>query len=91
MAWSDAARRAALEARRRKRLYKPKNKSRLFAVDRVQRGIERSRHYEDRLEYAPEDLSSMYSLDRAQGRLLYRRLQAPTRKAIADAKKRGRY
>lgn len=86
MAWSEAARRAALEARRRKKKANP----RLKQVNKTYSKIKRSSVYEDRLEYTHDDLSSTYDLDRAQGRLLYRKMQTPLRKGYAEASARSK-
>lgn len=83
MAWSDEARKASIEARRRKAAMKPKNRQRLSQVYRLEKQIKRSPHYEDRLEYQPRDFQGMYGIDRAQGRLLYSRLQSDLRKQRA--------
>lgn len=67
MAWSDAARRAALEARRRKRAPRIQKVNRLYAT---------MRHSDKRALYGAkgDDIADMYGLDRAQGRLFMKRL-----------------
>lgn len=85
MAWSDAARRAAAQARLRRtamrapsreealrRIARSAHKSRLARVNQLTPGAKRSDNVG---EMYRDDLQQRYRLDPAQARLLHRRVQ----------------